>query len=280
MEGKQIRCGCSSCSKNHAGKSCRSEHHRQYCHDNNPLWNQNINQELRCQQIRNNEKEPTESFHPENKTKNTNELYKKLKTLAGRSNVFFGHKIIDIFKLIILLALLISPSPTLGTQSNGTFCNFTLENWTNRTEMHLADRKATYQFGVFNLTMQKYISPERYTYDMLHGRTYENLKVCLESYHVWVCTTKYKNVTAEQEMRACYNAERTCPVFRVFTSTKLRGGQPVFFCVGFHNKNEFDWEMIDLIGHNKTKNSSPRTFNFQISAHFVFATAAYFLFNY
>ena len=177
MEGRQVRCSCSSCCNNQTGKPGYHDYNDHHCHENNPLWNQNMGQELSCHEIRNSqEEESSESCNPKPKSKN---LYDKLKK---RKSMFFVHKIIDIFKLIVLLALLITPSPTFGLK-NTNFCNFNQSNWVNMTqEMYSKDSEARGEFKTFNHTMHKYISPQRYTYDMLGGRTEDNLKTCLVSW--------------------------------------------------------------------------------------------------
>ena len=176
MEGKQVRCSCSSCCSNKTGKSGYHDNNNHHCHDNNPLWNQNMGQELSCHEIRNRRKEPADNSNP--KPKSTSQFYEKLKS---HKSVFFAHKIIDIFKLIVLLALLITPSPTFGLKS-ANFCNFNQSKWVNMTEeMRSNDSEARGEFNEFNHNMRKYISPRRYTYDMLDGRTEDNLNTCLVS---------------------------------------------------------------------------------------------------
>ena len=135
-----------------------------------------MGQELSCHEIRNRRKEPADNSNP--KPKSTSQFYEKLKS---HKSVFFAHKIIDIFKLIVLLALLITPSPTFGLKS-ANFCNFNQSKWVNMTEeMRGNDSEARLEFNEFNHNMRKYISPRRYTYDMLDGRTEDNLKTCLVS---------------------------------------------------------------------------------------------------
>uniref|UniRef100_H2ZM72 FZ domain-containing protein n=1 Tax=Ciona savignyi TaxID=51511 RepID=H2ZM72_CIOSA len=104
-----------------------------------------------------------------------------------------------------------------------------------------ADHLAKGNFLIFSKTMGKYATPDNYTI----WPEFKNQ--CLKSYKAWICSQFHQVYHLNHQCRKvrikpcnsfCLNVEAACPIFRIFHSTKLRGGQPAFICNGFHIKDD------------------------------------------
>ncbi|XP_026694314.2 uncharacterized protein LOC100186046 [Ciona intestinalis] len=103
------------------------------------------------------------------------------------------------------------------------------------------DQFAKRNYLVFAATMEKYATPDNYS-------IWPSFKTqCLVGYKSWICSQNHQVHRLDHNCRKkriwpckslCLNVEASCPVFRIFSFTKLRGGQPAFICHGFDLQNE------------------------------------------
>nr|CAB3262972.1 uncharacterized protein LOC100186046 [Phallusia mammillata] len=124
-------------------------------------------------------------------------------------------------------------------------CNFSCnqmkpENQYCNVERVLDNDYTAYQaYVVFRNMFRKYATPDNYS---IKGNESE----CLHSYKSWICAQRHKlygtdgNGTRAPLVpcdRYCREVEASCPFFRIFNRTKLRGGQPTFICKGYDIEN-------------------------------------------
>jgi len=121
-------------------------------------------------------------------------------------------------------------------ETNKSFCemylkiglNYSPEN-KNITRFMECSSLARQDFENFLNLINKYV----YRVEYVISKSEAQMDECIKNYKKWICLFRCGGFFNIDSVSVCENVEKLCPVFRIFTETKIRGGQPVYMCTGF-----------------------------------------------